>query len=216
MKREDVIELIRKLREHNEENGATQAEALAFALKAQRLMAEWEIGEDDIAERGHEVTEGATKGYSKSWASTLASVVAVNFRCRVYMRRVTQRKSSMVFVGYEQDQEAARIVFERLFQVGDRLAREYADFAFTDRNAYRNFAYGFVMGAKEELERQSQALMIVVPSEVNEYYEALDLARSRSHGRVTSAEGYDRGRSEGRDAVRAGRMSAPVAGCLTA
>ena len=49
MDRERMIEKIGKLLEHSTANGATEAEAVAFALKAQRLMAEngieeWELG----------------------------------------------------------------------------------------------------------------------------------------------------------------------------
>ena len=44
-KRSEIVKKIKKLLAHSVENGATEAEAVAFALKAQRLIAENDIEE---------------------------------------------------------------------------------------------------------------------------------------------------------------------------
>lgn len=54
-KRSEIVEKIKKLLAHSVENGATEAEAVAFALKAQRLIAEndieqWELGDEQRRE----------------------------------------------------------------------------------------------------------------------------------------------------------------------
>ena len=54
-KRSEILEKIKKLLAHSVENGATEAEAVAFALKAQRLIAEndieqWELGDEQRRE----------------------------------------------------------------------------------------------------------------------------------------------------------------------
>ena len=41
--REQIIERIKKLLSHSVENGATEAEAVAFALKAQKLIADNDV-----------------------------------------------------------------------------------------------------------------------------------------------------------------------------
>ena len=70
--REQIIERIKKLLSHSVENGATEAEAVAFALKAQKLIAEndvedWELGE----ECKQEVIEATTeKSYSRAWRAS--------------------------------------------------------------------------------------------------------------------------------------------------
>lgn len=131
--REQIIEKIKKLLEHSVENGATEAEAVAFALKAQKLIAdndieEWELGEK--AER--EVVEVMTENYyTREWRGLLARAIADNFRCSVYQRSHQikcsdkRRKSFCVFVGYPNDAKAASIVFDHLYKVGDALGKEY-------------------------------------------------------------------------------------------
>lgn len=217
MERERIIEKIKKLREHSVENGCNEAEAIQFALKAQRLIADNDVEEWELADEVKQVTETATARTAKSWAPNLASVIADNFRCRVYQRRITDRKYEYVFVGWKADSEAAEIVYQNLLEVGDRLAHEYEDFAYTDPNAYSNFIVGFVDGVKGELEKQSFELMIVCPSEVSDYFESLDLGKSTRRGpRATNRDSISRGQTAGRDAVRSRRMDAPRAGLLTA
>lgn len=217
MDRQKIIEKIKKLREHSVEKGCNEAEAIQFALKAQRLIADNDVEEWELADEVKQVTETTTARTTKAWAPSLASVVADNFRCRVYQRRVTDRKYEYVFVGWKADGEAAEIVYQNLLEVGDKLAHEYEDFAYTDPNAYSNFIVGFVDGVKGELEKQSFELMIVCPSEVSDYFEGLNLDRSTRRGpRATNRDSISRGQAAGRDAVRSRRMDAPRAGLLTA
>ena len=103
MEREKIIEKIKKLREHSVENGCNEAEAIQFALKAQRLIADNDVEEWELADEVKQVTETTTARTAKAWAPSLASVIADNFRCRVYQRRVTDRKYEYVFVGWKAD-----------------------------------------------------------------------------------------------------------------
>ena len=220
MERNKIIDKIKKLQAHSVENGASEAEAIQFALKAQKLIAENDVEEWELADEVKRVTE--TEGLCKAsrpWAQSLLATVAENFRCRAYMRKATMGSKSWrpVFVGYKADSEAAALVFEHLLKTGDRLGHEYEDFAYTDSNAYTNFTMGFVLGVKSELEKQSFELMIVCPKEVDDYMEGLNLRTSRSRGpRTTNNDSISRGMQQGRDAVRSRRVEAPRGNLLPA
>ena len=91
-KRSEIVEKIKKLLAHSVENGATEAEAVAFALKAQRLIAEndieqWELGDE---QRREVIEEESNVNLPRSWSRWLATVVAENFRCKLFLRPVKQ------------------------------------------------------------------------------------------------------------------------------
>lgn len=211
--REAIIERIRKLQSHSVENGATEAEAIAFALKAQKLIADnniedWELGEDCKQEVIEVTTE---KSYSRAWRSFLAVAIADNFRCKsVQSMRYTggsKRKPFITFIGYECDAKAASMVFEHLYAVGNRLGKAHENRCYTDPDAYENFVRGFVQGVRDELEKQCQALMLVCPQEVNDYMDGMSLKRARSPRAIYgNAHSQAAGREAGRDAVRSRRV----------
>lgn len=169
--REQIIERIKKLLSHSVENGATEAEAVAFALKAQKLIADndvedWELGEDCKQEVVEVMTE---KSYSRAWRSFLACAIADNFRCKAiqsgrYVGNSSRRKTFITFVGYECD-------------------------------------------AKDELEKQCQALMLVCPQDVEDYYNDMDLKAGRRPRLIWGSEhSQEAGRKAGREAVRSRRV----------
>ena len=175
MERERIIEKIKKLREHSVENGCNEAEAIQFALKAQKLIADNDVEEWELADEVRRVAETTTGSTSKAWAPSLALAIADNFRGKVYQRQVTTRKYEFHFVGYKADSEAAEIVYTNLLEACHRLAGEYQDFAYTDPGAYSNFVIGFIAGVRAELEKQCFELMIVCPKEVEDHFDGLGL-----------------------------------------
>lgn len=212
--REQIIERIKKLLSHSVENGATEAEAVAFALKAQKLIAEndvedWELGE----ECKQEVIEATTeKSYSRAWRCFLAATVAENFRCKAIQRqRFTEtgsrRKTFITFIGYECDAKAALMVFEHLYAVGNKLGKEHESRYYTDKDAYENFVRGFTQGVEDELAKQCQALMLVCPKDVDDYYNNMNLKQPRRQRAIFGSEhSREAGRAAGRDAVRSRRV----------
>lgn len=214
--RQDIIDLIKKMQSHTVENGATEGEAIAFALKAQKLIADNDITAEELGEElSREVEENDIyiKG-AKTWQRFLASVLAPNFRCKSVIRKAYRegRKTpaeSIIFIGFWEDTEAAALVFEKLYKVGDKLGKEAACKYFTSHDAYRNFVYGFCKGVQKELEKQCQALALTTPSEVDEYYNGLSLTTARSTARMSLTEAIiGEGMECGRDSVRAGRLCA--------
>lgn len=220
MTRDDVLKKIRKLLALSE-NNPNEHEAIAAALKAQRLIADNDVSQfelhagDDAQEIVDAVAGVPYKG--QSWRVMLASAVADNFRCRAWCNdyhkngRKTGREQH--FYGYEQDARAAGLVYERLAEVGEDLCRRECRRARaqygTCAGVKNTYLLGFVRGVRAELEKQSQALMIVTPLAVRDSYEEF----SAGFGKVgkfqlgaVAISRYDEGLRDGGDAVRAGRL----------
>lgn len=216
--REQVIDRIKKLLAHSVENGATEAEAIAFALKAQRLIADNDIEEWEFGESGkQEVIEVTSeRSYVRTWRALLAVALADNFRCKaIATSKCTggskRRKSFITFIGYECDAKAALMVFEHLYKVGDELGKKHSKRYPAHRDAYENFVRGFVTGVRTELEKQCEALMLVRPREVEEHVKEMKLGKARPLRAIFMDEqSLEAGREAGRDAVRARRLADSV------
>lgn len=154
-------------------NNPSEAEAIAASLKAQELIAKYNLELTDLEKEQQEIDQQEFKtGVDKSWKYGLASVVANNFRVCCYW--VGSRK--VVFYGYKQDVTVAVTTYEYLFKLGERKARAACRQAVkdygTERGVYFSYTRGFTAGVKSALEVQTTALMIVVPKEVKESFEA--------------------------------------------
>ena len=205
MTREKAMELIKKLLATANDKGATENEAMIAALKAQEMMAKYnvEITEVDGDDESDEIVKsGVDTGTGNKWKYNLATVIADNFCCKVYW---IGRKAA-VFYGYKRHAEVAREVFKFLFNIGNRLATNYY---FRVRNAGGNtegikntFLIGFTLGVKSVLEKQCTALMLVTPKEVEEQFnvDIMKTARTISnnlnyrHNEEARNEGYRSGR----------------------
>lgn len=224
--REKIISRIKKLLALGNDNGATEAEAVAAVLAAQRLMAEADVEDWELHSEDEEpIEERKSEPANRRWRWKLAQAVAPNFRCRFYENKHYESyghwDKRTVFYGYRSDAEAAAIAFNYLYKTGDRLAstavkRAYRAYGHTG-GVYNGFVCGFVDGVKEELEKQSYALMIATPPKVNESYRE----RSKDFNKIGDArmslrfentilaqEAYSDGMEQGHDAVRARRIVA--------
>lgn len=222
--RDKLIERIRKLLAVTEGRGATEAEAIAAALAAQKLMAENNVEQWELAEGGEPIVEVESRK-KREWHGYLAITVAENFRCRCYIysrheNGKSRRTPYMVFIGYRPDAEAAKLVYERLADIGGKKANEFANkrrLELTNEHVYigkkplfDNFASNFVDGVRSVLEKQSQALMIVCPKKVDEAFKDATAGCSRHSWKMNryGNEGADAGFKAGRDAVMSGRIAA--------
>ena len=221
-----IIDRIKKLLALAKGN-TNAAEATAAALKAQKLIAEHDVSKLDLyGEDRDEITEVYNENSIKGnpWAKSLAWAVADNFRCRWYSHweghtrwstgRTIKDSEKVVFMGYETDAEAAKVTYDRLYEIGIKLAseevRKARNLTGSTRGVKNSFLLGFVKGIRDELEKQSVALMIVRPKEVDRYAEERTAGFSTSRTTVSNAhrgEAYDRGREAGRDSVRSARLS---------
>lgn len=214
--REAILDRIRALFARTIENGCTEAEAIAAALAAQRLVARYGITDSELSERRADeaIIEAETAFVCTAWSAHLASTIATAFRCRVTVTRsgLGRKGKRYSFFGYETDAAAARLTFERLHEVGNRLAteevrrwrRKYPGYSL--KGVKSSYCTGFVVGVADELERQAKALMVVVPEEVDVAYEAATKGSGTYYaakGHITYHSAFDRGRNDGREASRA-------------
>lgn len=219
--REKIVSRIKKLLELAENTGATEAEATAAALAAQRLIAQndveqWEIHSIDAEPIG----EARTNQAPRRWRCHLASIVAPAFRCECYQNtewnfEADRRETTVVFYGYKSDATAAAITFNTLYKIGNRLASRFSRNA--ERGSYNAYVLGFVNGVRLELEKQTEALMIVVPPKVKEAFDSEYGDMERASGALSVAHGedaytaYQNGIEEGRNAVQSHRFDASEA-----
>ena len=230
--RQSAIEMIRKLFNVTEANGATEGEAINAALAAQRLIVKHGIEGWELAEEGERIEE-VEASRAKAWQTSLAGIIADNFRCKVYVRSsyrpgARRASKSVVFYGYRADAEAASLVYERLSRIGEKIGRHYASRRaqlmgiregreVSASEVFNAWAAAFVLGINDELAKQSHELMIVCPKAVSDAFEQMSAGwgrernRSRYHGDRATAEA---GRRTGRDSVRSGRIEAARPGRL--
>jgi hypothetical protein len=211
--REAVIEKIRKIMSLAE-NNPSENEAISAALMAQKLMAKYNINEMEIRQ---EVTENnidslrvVVNGKVQKWRVSLALVVAKNFRCRIYLMG-----HDIVFYGYKRDADICKEVFLSLYRIGvklsDKAKRESRSKCGTAKGVRNSFCTGFVSGIRSELEKQSTALIIVVPKEVNEKYDDMAKGWKKRSSNVSTKDfnydAYKAGVQAGKDAMQSKRLA---------
>ena len=122
--REEVVSKVKSLLDRTVEKGCTEAEAIAAALAAQRLVVRYGITDAEISghRKNEQIVEECADPVSRNWATKLALIVARSFRCRAYVRHLGKRRKmkTFVFVGYATDALAARTAFDFLYSVGTR------------------------------------------------------------------------------------------------
>ena len=219
--RETIIERIRKLLALGA-GKANAAEAASAVLMAQRLIAKYDIADDELHEQGKSsrvIAEAETVELknARTWRVQLSNVVARSFRCKVYQmdrRRGGRLIYRYIFYGYEQDAQAAKLAYEYLYRTGDRLANaevyRLRRGGLPTHGAYNSYITGFLMGITDELEKQSMELMVVVPKEVEDAYAELS-ADFKTFTRNLSCDHrrtglIEQGRRDGQDAVRGHRL----------
>lgn len=204
---EKIIEKIQKLLALAN-NNPNENEAMAAALKAQRLMAENDISLEQVDETidnkeiVKEIYHASNKHEMKKWKFGLANVVANNFRCKVFFLD----GKDVVFYGYQADAKIALQVFTFLYEVGNKLAvRYYNKCKKEGRNTQgvmNTYLIGFKDGVASVLEKQCTALMIVTPQEVTDSFEEMTAGWGtlKTTIRISrDSRAYDTGKQDGRD-----------------
>lgn len=229
MAEQRIIEKIKKLLALAKGNANT-AEATAAALRAQKLIAEYDVSKAELHDGEPEnliVVESDSNTHGNPWGIRLANAVADNFRCRLYLHttsnydRWTGRSKSnrsIVFMGYDTDAEAAKIAFDRLYEIGTKLAnaacRKERERWGTATGVRNSFLMGFVKGIRDELEKQSVALVLVRPKAVDDFAEEVTASFRTKRTRVRNvgdSAAYNSGRQAGRDSVRSARLKGQAA-----
>ena len=198
MTTEKAINIVRKLLATANDNGASENEAMTAALRAQEIMAKYDINISNIEEQIDEeiVSSSVVIGNGNKWKFMLANIVSTNFCCKVY----TVNSSTIVFHGYKRHADVAKSVFEFLFETGVKLAKKYVrkckKEGIPNKGIYNNFLAECCSGIKTVLEKQCTTLALVVPKEVVKSFEELTFGcRSRKQTLKIhkQAEAYNEG-----------------------
>ena len=210
--REDILKKIDKLLALGG-NNPNKNEAISAVAKAQELMVKYNIELADVqeAEAGQKIgkeiySPKKSSHYVSKWKYTLSQIIAKNFCCKTY----SLGRDAIVFYGYEKDAKIAQHVFGFLFETGNKLADKYyrkcKKKGKETKGILNTYLTGFCAGIKEVLDKQSTALMVIVPEEVEESYQEYSKGfRQISNKLITSNDGraYQDGRLEGRQTVMA-------------
>lgn len=193
-------------------NNPNENEAVAAALKAQELMAKYNVELEQLDEKKEsreivkEIYKASSKHEMKKWKIGLASIIAKNFRCKVYFMGCRD----VVFYGYKEDAKIALSVFTFLYETGNKFAVRYYNKCKKEgretRGVMNTYLVGFSKGVADVLEKQCVALMIVTPEEVNQSFEVMASGWKsiRSTIRVTDdARAMAQGNRDGRDVAQA-------------
>ena len=205
--REKILEKIEKLLALAG-NNPSENEAISAALKAQELMAKYNIELADLEGKSlkqniveETYTPKANCHYVRKWRYTLSQIIAKNFCCKTY----SINRDAIAFYGYEKDTKIAVEVFKFLFETGNKLASRYylkcKKEGRDTKGVLNTYLVGFCDGIKEVLDKQCTALMIVVPKEIEEAYtEHSKNFRRMNTSLTTSSDGraYSEGKTDGK------------------
>lgn len=194
-------------------NNPNENEAIAAALKAQELMAKYNIELDQLDEKPEtreivkEIYHQSGRHEMRKWKLGLAAIIANNFRCKMY---VMGNQKDVVFYGFKEDAKIALQVFTFLYEVGNKFAVRYYNKCKKEgkdtRGVMNTYLKGFRDGVAEVLEKQCTALMIVTPKEVTESYEEMTKGWSTCKSTLRTKNddaAYNNGKRDGKDIATA-------------
>ena len=202
MTREDALNLIQKLFNlgDKERNNSDQEAELAI-LKAQKLMAEYDISIEEIKEEkepeySHEMCEHK---WNYGYRIPLAHVLAKNFRCELY-----EIGKYIVFMGRKVDATICRQTFEFAYKyIMKRGNQEYNrryEMGYPTRGVFNSYAQGFIIGLKKSLDEQCIALAIITPPDVTAKFKEMSEGwkqKTTRMGEATDAETLRKGIKDG-------------------
>ena len=186
-------------------NNPSEKEARAAALKAQKLIAQYNLVlSQDCEEKFIYKLVQAVHSNNEGYRKHLAVAIAENFRCKTIM------VGNMVnFFGRDADAEACAAAFNYLYRVshniGLKMEREARKRGESTHGVANSYWSGFIIGIKDALGEQSKALAIVVPEDVKDNFnkEFPNLREGTGGMRNTgfSYTAYNKGREDGRNSM---------------
>ena len=199
------------------ESTHSQNEAEQAILLAHKLMAKHGIHSVSTEDEINYTSETAKHPGNRKFRRNLAGIIAPNFRCKYY-----RSNNQIVFYGRESDAKIAKDVFEYAYSFAyretNRMCRELRSNHFDTTGITNSYALGFLKGLREKLGEQSTALMVIVPPDVNENYDAMSKAQGfkTSRSNLTVSRGgyagsvYSKGLSDGRTVMNGRRLEKPA------
>jgi hypothetical protein len=170
-----VVEKVQKLLAKANDKAVTEQEAQAFMLKAQELMAKYDVDVTMAREEVPTIYEMSVETFRNfNYRIPLAQIIAENFKCEIFLRGTT-----ICFAGYKMDVEVAVQVFEYAYKIIAAFGtREYNKAKKAGKNTEGVFiAYGagFCSGLRIAFKNQvqTQALVVIASPDVKNYVQHL-------------------------------------------
>jgi len=209
----DILDKISALLERTTAKGATEAEAEAALLLAQRIMAKYHIELSEVVrpDQGPTIGRSSTERKAMSqWAIRLLNLVADNFRCKTYLQN-----HCGAFIGEDVDLKLAtemyRMLYDFMDQGATRIRRQYRKQGLPTDGVGDSYLLGFLRGLKEALDEQKRtenssfALILVTPQAVVKAYEDLSKNWGKPvHGRSLNGgddDAFRQGMREGKNSL---------------
>ena len=204
--KEKMLEKIRELLNlGNVSRNNSEEEAKAAMLKAQELMAKYDISVEEVQEEEEEVYshEECEHKWDYAYRIPLANVLGKNFRCMVYCRG-----KKVVFMGHSSDAKICKATFEFAYQFiqrqGNAIYNKTYSWGRPTKGVFNSYAHGFITGLQEAFDAQCRALAIVTPQDVVDEFTEITkdwkTKRTKNIGNdVTNQEVWSEGRRDGKE-----------------
>lgn len=211
--KESVVEKIKALLALSDaDRNNSEEEAKAAMLKAQELMAKYEISMEEVStedeeQYSHEVCEHK---WDYAYRVPLANVLSKNFRCMLYMSG-----KKIVFMGHPSDAQICKATFEYAYRFimrkGNSVYNKRYSMGRPTKGVFNSYAHGFISGLQEAFDAQCTALAIVTPQDVvDEFKKASEGWKSKKTKNigddVTSGEAWREGREDGKSFMEKDRL----------
>jgi hypothetical protein len=172
-------------------NNPSEEEAKTALLLAQKLMVKWGIDADEVNKDKEKKKEKIVREIYNSqsvraeWKVVLASLIARNFRCKMYFLGV--EKPYIVFLGVAADAKICLEVFSQtldfMMKGRDRcyLKMRLANKATkgTKGDYVKGFLAGLADAFKNQIDEQGWGLIIAPSPEVQKEYDSLDFVKDK-------------------------------------
>lgn len=204
MVKEDILRKIKDLLALGDSaRNNSEEEAKAAMLKAQQLMAKYDIsaeeveGEEEEEQYSHEMCEHK---WDYAYRVPLANVLSKNFRCMVYFHG-----KRVVFMGHPSDAKICKATFEFAYKFiqkkGNALYNKRYSMGYPTKGVFNSYAHGFIVGLKEAFDVQCQALAIITPPDVIDEFKNLskDWGTKKSKDISSDVRDYETWREGRRD-----------------
>lgn len=189
------------------ENGATEAEAQAALLMAQKLMAKYNIElEQQTGSKDFKCSLEETKVKPNPRNNSLGNIIANSFAVKGIIYG-----GKWAFFGREANAKAAAEALKFIHKTLEAgIRRVCADHGLksSERGAafyYNAYALGFINGLKEAMAAQTKALCVVVPEDVNNKFNEKFPKLNTYHGKGMQyhhdRDAYAQGQRDGRSAM---------------
>ncbi|WP_026701640.1 DUF2786 domain-containing protein [Salibacterium aidingense] len=223
-KNDYIIKKITRLLALAEDN-SNEHEAQSAFLMAQKLMLKNNIAMDEIqvSDGKRNIEEGQVTTHKRLhwWERKLGIIMANNFRVKNFINWKKNssrgnRKSAVCFMGYDKDVQLAKEMYLLAYEAITLLSKNFIDGYYKENDIERtqyntlsiknSYINGFLSGLEEKFEEQIEqikaeenALMVLVPKEVEDKFEEEITGKSKSFKipSISEIQAYQTGYEDG-------------------